>query len=260
MAILMEIALAFALLLQSFEYLGMKNEFRVGGTWAGPDVILNQLFNFHLYLRLLLLVFILTVAIARFFQLDFEVYSFLSLLPMAWLGMLASQLIIVIRTNALPSGGAEGLLFWLQLMVLWIHTTGHQTSALVFVSILILSSYAIAGLRKLAKADWRNGQALRGYLQKSWYRIPPCIRVRSDGSHAPSPSSNGSLLKIISLAIILTQVALPLFLFLPNGFWIFLVLALVFHIANFWIFSLNRFVWAWVAGFPAVYFLYLQIH
>lgn len=252
MAILVEILLAFALLLQSLEYLGMKDEFRVGGTWAGPDVALNSLFNFHLYLRLFLLVFILLVGVARYFDLAFETYRFISLLPVAWLGMLASQLILVLRMNLLPSGGAEALLFWFQISVLWMHYFGEAGGGLIFVAVLLLSSYFLAGLRKLWRPEWRSGEVLRGYLKKSWYRIPANLREHGDGSQ-------GSM-RVLSRAIVLAQIALPLVLLLPGGFWGFVLISLVFHLLNFWVFSLNRFVWVWAAGYPAVYALYLKLH
>ncbi len=229
---LLSLCLAFALYLQSCEYVAIRKEFLVGGTWAGGDVSQNALFVSHLYLRF---VFLVLIFLPNFFP---------SLLPWAWLGLLISQVVISVRVKSPFSGGVEGLIFWAQVCLLLSQIEGVGVTPIYFLAILVLCSYFLAGFKKLFESGWRNGTTLEGYMKKSWYRVPRFIQ-------------NISLcqFKWTSWAIILTQMLLPFLLFLPSGFILFSVVGIVFHLSIFYFFGLNRFFWGWLACYPAVYLL-----
>jgi hypothetical protein len=119
-----------------------------------------------------------------------------------------------------------------------------ERAALWLICIHLLTSYFVAGAVKMLQPEWRSGQALIHFLDASvhgslsagsWLRIP-------------------RLAALIAWSFMVWEVLMPLSLLHPRLALMGCVLAAAFHLLIFVYLGLNRFLWIWLAGFPAVVF------
>jgi hypothetical protein len=116
--------------------------------------------------------------------------------------------------------------------------------ALWFVALQVVLSYFVAGIVKLRRAEWWRGRALARFLGESAYDVPQRWRA---WSRYPA------LMGVGAWALMLFEVSFPLALRDPAWCRWYLLAAFAFHLLNFAVFGLNRFVWAWLAAYPALY-------
>lgn len=158
-------------------------------------------------------------------------------------------------------------------------------AAIWYIACDVLFSYLMAGIAKLQSPHWRKGDALQQFLKTSVYgRFSSKLAnselgQKADGqtgfrqqlkrdsfqanpSDPPQEAENSSLggsasrmdrlAKILSWAVMLWEVSFPLSLIHPAVCAVYLGLGVIFHLSNFYLFGLNRFVWAWIATYPAI--------
>jgi hypothetical protein len=124
-------------------------------------------------------------------------------------------------------------------------------SCLWFVALQACLSYFAAGVAKLASPVWRSGQALLDVLNTATYGLEPISRLLH---------RKPFLSKVLCWNVILFQSLFPLALVLgePAGF-VFLAWGALFHVVGALVMRLNRFVWAFLASYPAILFGMRQI-
>lgn len=114
-----------------------------------------------------------------------------------------------------------------------------------YVAIQSCSSYFIGGLVKLKKSNWRNGTALAGFLGSTIYKESPLTHWMR----------NHKVLAFVGAWFaMLFELTFPFLAFMPLLTLPTLVIGIAFHIANAYLFGLNRFTFAWVATYPAIYY------
>ncbi|MCH2226325.1 MAG: HTTM domain-containing protein [Candidatus Caenarcaniphilales bacterium] len=118
-----------------------------------------------------------------------------------------------------------------------------QVYAFGYLALQLLMSYFIAGSVKIMNPDWRNGKALQDLFEFSAYPSSESLRKLS---------SQATLLLILSWAVILFELLFPLALIHQTSLVIALLLAFCFHLGMSFIFGFNRFVWTWLAAYPAI--------
>lgn len=107
-------------------------------------------------------------------------------------------------------------------------------------------SYFISGAVKIVQPTWRNGQALRGVFSFSAYPVSQSLR---------GWANHPRLLWAMSWAVMVFEVLFPLSLISQPTLIIALVIAAIFHLANAFLFGLNRFFWMWLAAYPSILWL-----
>ena len=122
--------------------------------------------------------------------------------------------------------------------------------ALAYLAVQLVLSYVISGWVKLRNPDWRNGTALAEVFAYSVYPSSDGVRAFADQRR---------LLRVASWAVIGFELAFPLALVSLPILSVALCLAAGFHLANAMLFGLNRFLWAWLAAFPALLWLQGQV-
>lgn len=169
------------------------------------------------------------------------------------LALLGSSAWLVVRSRGPVCGGSDSMFFQVQLG-LFVASLGFLNPVLVriglgWIAAQSVLSYFLAGLAKLKNAGWRNGAALRNLLS-------------SDGPYVLLSGARGlaksrTLCVLLGWGVVLFELAFAFVLVLPvEGKWVFLGLGLTFHLVNAVVLGLNRFVWAWMATYPAL--LYFQ--
>lgn len=115
-------------------------------------------------------------------------------------------------------------------------------AGLAYIAFQAVLSYFIAGVVKLRTRDWRNGSALRTFLNLPGYPVAAWLR---------GLSRSAGLMFALSWLLIVFECVFPLVFVWPR---VFLVLGLAFHFGNAIAFGLNRFLLAWAAAYPALWY------
>lgn len=108
----------------------------------------------------------------------------------------------------------------------------------------LVLSYFMSGWVKVVNPAWRRGEALVEVFAFSAY--PVSERLRGWAEHR-------RLLWVMGWAVMLFELAFPLALADARLLAVALVLAASFHLANACLFGLNRFLWAWLSAYPALW-------
>lgn len=237
--------LAFSLTLQSLEMLRLKIVWGDGGIY--PWVILRKnirfarpvfdiLFKQNIFRWLLLLNIFSTVTLLIFGL------SLVILYPLVFLCLL------FIRLGGSFNGGSDAMTA-LVLAACTAHAIFSESEkvtkfCLWYLAFQIILSYFVAGVVKIRSTSWRNGQALKVLFSKSNYVVPStALKVL-----------NWPLVSQTACWIILIfECSFPVVLLNSNIAAVYIGFAFVFHGANFYLLGLNRFVWAWMAAYPALW-------
>jgi hypothetical protein len=67
-----------------------------------------------------------------------------------------------------------------------------------------------------------------------------------------------TLTRLMAHGILSFEILFPLSLTGPWLAWVFMFCGLGFHVLVFQVYGLNRFFWAWLSAYPALYYLSLQ--
>jgi hypothetical protein len=107
---------------------------------------------------------------------------------------------------------------------------------LAYIAAQLVLSYFVAGVFKLRDPSWRDGSALAALLSAPQYRDTPLRLPRMAG-----------------YAVLGFECAFPLALLDVQLTWAFALLGLAFHVLNARVLGLNRFLWTWLAAYPALF-------
>lgn len=168
--------------------------------------------------------------------------------------LLLSSAWILRRCDGPYNGGADRVAVLLQICLLLARLAPHvrwQELALGYLALQITLSYAMAGWVKLVNPAWRNGRALCDVFVFSAY--PQSESLRGWARHP-------RLLGCAGWAVMLFELAFPLSFFDARVLSVALAVAALFHVANACLFGLNRFVWSWIATYPALLWLQARLH
>jgi hypothetical protein len=244
--------IAFAVILQSIELLQIRKSFSDQGVWRWSSI--QRDFSF-LWVRKVLGFFLayrdfLILIWARLFSAALLLIVFEGPAQKVLLGVLfLSSVLISVRWRSTFNGGSDYMtnVVTLSLFVASLFSGSVLITKLClgYIAIQTCLSYFVAGVVKAKNSDWREGLALPQFLRMPSYDAPEWIEKKF---------SNLSISKIASCTVILFELSFPFALLSPRICLIYIGLAVLFHLANVYVFGLNRFVWAWLAAYPALYF------
>ncbi len=160
-----------------------------------------------------------------------------------------SYLVLCARLGGSFNGGSDYMTMVVLLglsLGFWTQNLFWAKAGLTYIAVQSCFSYLIAGVTKLRESDWRSGLSLQRYLSSSPYQVPPRLRAFAN---------RPQLCRVASWGLIAWEI---LFIgSLTHQAWAapFLVSGVVFHLLLAWAFGLNRFFWAWLASYPAIWWL-----
>ncbi len=163
------------------------------------------------------------------------------------IALLVVHLITCIRFRGTFNGGSDMMIVVvLTGLIISLINPGWQKAGMIYVAIHTLFSYFKAGFVKIKSREWRQGSALKTFLERSPFEL-----IRTIASELKErPLLNLSLCWLV-IFFELSVVFLVLF---PQLKIIYLIGALIFHLMIGFGFGLNRFFWAWLSAWPAVFF------
>jgi len=119
-----------------------------------------------------------------------------------------------------------------------------QRVGLGYIAAQLVLSYFVAGCAKLRDAAWRQGDALGRLVRTRQYAVP------SRFAHWLSwPLCS----RVLGTFVVLFELATPLVFVEPHVAYGFFAVSAGFHLAIAIVLGLNRFVWAWLAAYPALW-------
>lgn len=163
--------------------------------------------------------------------------------------LLFSTILILLRWRGTFNGGSDYMtlviLMSITLATLFKNKNLVLLGCLWYIGIQTCLSYFISGLVKVKVKKWREGSALKAFIFSSNYDQPNFIKQFF---------KNKTLCLLSSWAVICFELCFPLAFLNPTICLLFIITAFVFHLGNFYVFGLNRFLFAWLASYPALYF------
>lgn len=139
---------------------------------------------------------------------------------------------VAVRWRGTFNGGSDAMTFLI--LTAWLVSAilpSSESIALLYIAIQLILSYLVAGIAKIVSPQWRNGQAPQYFLAMSGVAVTPEQAF------------------VLAWVVLVFECLFPLAVFAPIPFLLF---GLVFHLMNVYFFGLNRFVFAWVAAYPAL--------
>lgn len=164
--------------------------------------------------------------------------------------LIFSTLVLNIKWLGASNGGSDHmtmhLLIGLFLYSLYPLNENIQNIIAIYIGTIALYSYFHAGLVKIKKLSWIKGEELKKVLNSKNYLVSQKIR---------NLFKKKELYLIASIAFLIFELSAPLVLYSTYYACFFLIVAFLFHIFNFITFGLNRFIFAWLASYPMIYYL-----
>ncbi len=165
------------------------------------------------------------------------------------LALLVNALFILKRFQGPYNGGSDrmGLLILSCLSFLhWAPAQHWQEYIFGYLALQLVLSYFIAGWVKVVNLEWRTGQALQDVFRFSAYPVSESLR---------GWANRPKLLFLVSWSVILFELFFPFTLVTQMTLMVGLTIAALFHLANVYLFGLNRFFWIWLAAYPSLLWL-----
>jgi hypothetical protein len=167
--------------------------------------------------------------------------------------ILGTAFCICLRFRGVFNGGSDYMTITvlLGLTLTEFHFPTHSLAelGLYFIAFHCTISYFIAGIVKLKSQAWRSGLALQAFVLHSNYNVPGKIARWAHSAIA---------IRWASWLVILWECTFPFAWMAKPLLFVYTGIALGFHIGTFFAFGLNRFVFAWAATYPALYYCTLQ--
>lgn len=168
---------------------------------------------------------------------------------------LLSSLLILFRWRGTFNGGSDFMtmivLFGLLFSDFFALNSSLTKLALFYIGIQATLSYFVAGIIKLKEPSWRNGIALEGFLRSSMYQLKS-LQIKWPNYPRLSP--------LRAWVVLIFELSFPIIFLIPELTWPYIGSAFLFHLANAYIFGLNRFVFAWLAAYPSLLYSIQSLH
>lgn len=171
--------------------------------------------------------------------------------------MFISILVVAVSFGGSFNGGSDHMSIQIALALMgsnlaaWLApalTNEAQKIALLYIAVQLGLSYFVAGVVKIKNQDWLTGRAIHELVAAENYEIPDVLRKVSQS--APKRATVAAALSVLGFELLF-----PLSFLSLTAMSFTLVLAVGFHLVNYAVLGLNRFVFAWAAAYPAALFL-----
>lgn len=165
----------------------------------------------------------------------------------AWL-LAAACLALSIRFRGAYNGGSDAMLLVVALALALARTapgTALGRAGLAWAAVQVVLSYFVAGVAKLGDRRWLDGRAMPFLVRLPHYHVPAWAQALLSWR----PAALGAAWAMLGFELVAPAALVDRRLALGViGF------GAAFHLANALVFGLNRFLWTWLAAYPALLF------
>lgn len=243
------VIVSISIVIQTIELLLLRKQFSDDGIWQwrivrGDFQNLPALVRIFLDFTLRMPNFVVVLWLRLFAAIAFPFFASLVLAIV----LLLTTLLISVRWRGAFNGGSDSMTL-VVLTGLLIATTATSSiepvlAGIIYIAIQSVLSYFIAGVSKLKFRHWRDGSVLVRFLDAGSYRVPPSLR-----NVLQTPTAAVSC----CWAILIFELLFPFALLDWRICLAFLCAGTLFHLGNNLVFGLNRFFFAWLATYPAIF-------
>ncbi len=157
-----------------------------------------------------------------------------------------TTLLAAMRFRGTVNGGSDAMLFTvlggLTLAQLPAASLPLREAGLLYVAAQLSLSYLRAALVKVREGGWWTGEALQAFLTVPAYRVPTWM------------PRNPRVVQGMGVVVMAFECSAPLAWTTPTACVAFILAAAAFHIGAAAVFGLNRFLWAWGAALPSLWY------
>lgn len=244
-----------SVIIEAIEIISLKKYYQKISVWdddliklsnVSKSKLLSQLLNFNVFYKLIQLQLILSILIIFYPNLYFLLYIFII------------KLLISIKWNGSFNGGSDsmGLMVCIGLIIsfsnnIFYMSVNLQFAGIIYIFITLITSYFRAGLSKVKNNGWLSGSELIAFANNTIYKNNNFI-IRL--INLPIIS------KILSWTIIIWELVFVISVFNYDLAIIFILIGVVFHIMNYYVFGLNRFVFTWLATYPSLIYIVILLN
>lgn len=227
-------------LIQGIEYLQLNRAWSERGVWRsstlsrelGPWLAcsLNQK-SFYVFNIIRLIAALIAIGVPNVFSIGV---------------LFIIHALTMIRSLGSFNGGSDSMTSILLLATLLglLFPRSLASICLWYMALQLCISYFKAGWVKIKNSNWRRGEALSYFVESESY----------EQSRAISRIFNSPLKTLlISWVIIIFELSFPIAFLNQHIAMGFIAIGILFHLGNAYIFGLNRFLYAWLAAYPALY-------
>jgi hypothetical protein len=257
------VLLALALGLQSVELLSVRSDFAGNGVFVW-GVLRSEFRALPRPLRALLDVLLNDRSFPALLalQLAFALALPWTTRPLVPLCLFVTALLVCVRFRGTYNGGSDAMTLVLVLGSVIARlgpevapggqpSSVWQRAGLGYIAAQLVLSYFLAGISKLRSSSWRRGLALPRLLRAHAYAVPVPMQDALTGS---------TRALLTSWLVMLFECLFPVAPWLgPAGCALVLTFGVAFHAFNAVALGLNRFLWAWLAAYPALLFWSTQL-
>jgi len=158
----------------------------------------------------------------------------------------AAVLLTAFRFRGTYNGGSDSMLLIVTLAVALARTAPDSEVArggLAYAAAQLVLSYFVSGVAKLRDRAWRSGRAVPRVLALPQYQVSDRVRAAL---------TRPVLARLATWSMLAFECGFPLALADATTCWALMAIGACFHLANAIVFGLNRFLWAWIAAYPAL--------
>ena len=160
--------------------------------------------------------------------------------------LVATTLLSAVRFRGNVNGGSDAMLFTvlgaLVVAQIEVASTFAREGAVLYVAAQLTLSYLRAGIVKVRQRGWWNGEALTAFLALPVYGVPSWV------------PRDRAMLRAVGVAVLAFECVAPVGWLNPTSAAVFIGAAVAFHIGTALVFGLNRFLLAWGAAMPALWY------
>lgn len=173
--------------------------------------------------------------------------------PWVCLGLVVLGLLMLKRFQGPYNGGSDRmslLILCCLTLALFLPSTRAKELVFGYMALQVVLSYFIAGWVKIVNPQWRQGRALQDVFLFSAYPVSEALRAWADRPRR---------LMAASWTVMVFELTFPFALATQPTLIAALAIAGVFHLANTYLFGLNRFFWIWAASWPSLLWLQARV-
>lgn len=166
-----------------------------------------------------------------------------------------STLLIAWRWRGSFNGGSDAMTFLTGgavTLALAIPRPKLVLACLWFLAIQLTLSYFTAGLVKVRQRAWWSGEAMAHLLRSS--------RYARNSRFLERVAARPGITRLLAWMTLGFEVLFPLAFVSPELARLFLAAGFAFHLMNVFVLGLNRFFWAWIAIYPALFYGVLLVN
>jgi len=210
------------------------------------DLFFNFLFGYPNYILLIILQLVIGVLVISQIFINISMFLILFIFIILLLSHIRNHLVMSVSDQLQVIIFAVLLVFYLSPFNPIV-----QKTAIFFICFQSLLSYFMAGLAKLSSSAWKNGTAIKDIMNTESFGNKSFAKILIDKPF---------ISKLVCWCVIIFECSFPVLIFtgLQTTFFL-IILGILFHLSISIFMRFNSFFWSFIATYPALLYISVEI-